>query len=231
VQQLLTHWRLFLPNRLGGSPMLHPWVKLLEVNRSVAPLLEAAGFVAGFATLAFIFALGVLGIAPRVELPTAFWAAAALGAAAGVTRVIGLYRLSGCTSPLAVLGAEAAKASLAWIRTVAVVAALTGRPLKWRRTPKFAASCSAARAAYACAPEAALAAAFLVMLQAPLQHAAAIGLHAALLSVLACVGAALVFLTSPVMAALSEARLRALKAGEGEKLFEEIVEPALPRAA
>jgi len=232
VQQLLAHWRLFLPKAMGGSPIQHRWVKLLEVNRSVAPLLEAAGFLSSFATLALVFAVSVSGIAPQMNLPAAFWVAAGLGSGAGVARLWRQYSMSGCTSPLQILGAEAAKASLAYIRTVAVVAALTGRPLKWRRTPKFAASSSTARALYACAPEIALALAFAFLMQAPLHNVAALGGHAATLAILGCAASALTFLASPLMALLSEVRLRALGAADGaEKSAEEIVEPALPRAA
>jgi len=231
VQQLLTHWRLFMPTAWGGSTAMHGWVKLLEVRRSLEPVVEGLGFLGGLLGMSGLFGLSLTGRIDPIALPPAFWIAAVLAAAAGLTRLWHQYRLTGCTSPYSILGAQIAGMSLVWVRAVAVTAALTGRPLKWRRTPKFAASSSIGCALFAALPETALAFAFAMLMQLPLRHAAALGGHAAVLSVAFCGATAMAFLASPVMAFLAEARLRALEAGRFGDTVEEIVEPPLPRAA
>ena len=230
VQQLLTHWRLFLPTAWGGSPAMHGWVKLLEVRRSLEPLVEGLAFLIGLVGAGCLLGFSLAGRIAPITLPPAFWVAAALTTATGLTRLLHQYRMTGCPAPHCIVGAQIAGMSLVWVRAVAVAAALTGRPLKWRRTPKFAASSSVGRALYAAAPEAALACAFLVLLQLPLRHAETLG-HAAPLAAAFCALTAMAFLAGPVMALLGEARLRALEAGRFGDDVEQIVEPALPRAA
>ena len=230
VQQLRAHWRLFLPKAWGGSPEMHGWVKLLEVRRSLEPVVEGLGFLSALAGMGCLLGFGLAGRISPIALPPAFWIAAALAAGAGLTRLLHQYRMTGCPAPHCILGAQIAGMSLVWIRAVAVAAALTGRPLKWRRTPKFAASSSLGRTLYAAAPETALAFAFGVLLQWPLRRAEALG-DAAVLVAAFCAMTALAFLAGPVMAVLGEARLRAMEAGRFGDKPEEIVEPALPRAA
>src|SRR5690606_11759377 len=87
VQQLLAHWRLFLPRALGGSEHLHGWVKLMEVHRSIPPLVGAFGFWAGLIGSAATLWLTVQGFLPQVRLPQVFWIAALLGVATGGAQV------------------------------------------------------------------------------------------------------------------------------------------------
>jgi hypothetical protein len=231
VQQLLAHWRLFLPRALGGSPAMHGWVKLMEVSRSLASLQEALGFCAGLVALGAMVALTLGGRLPQLALPAAFWTAAGLGAAAGAARLWQQYRLAGCVAPHQIAGAEIARLSLGLVKATAAAAALTGRPLKWRRTPKFAASSSAARALFAAAAELAAGLAFALLAAGVLQLAPALGPHIALVAAVGLLAASLGFLTAPVMAWLCERRLRSLDAGRIEAAAEPIIEPALPRAA
>jgi len=214
VQQLLAHWRLFLPNALGGNPNLHGWVKLMEVHRSLAPIIGAFGFWGGLAAAALGASLIAAGVLPQVVLPPAFWTAAGLGLVGGLAGVWHRYSLTGCPDPRAIFGAEAARLSLAWVKMVAAVAPLTGRPLKWRRTPKFAADSCAARALVSTAPELTIVAVFAGLLTVLTRLQDALGAHVATVAMVACATTALAFLTAPLMAFLSEARLRKVAAAE-----------------
>jgi glycosyltransferase involved in cell wall biosynthesis len=208
VQQLLAHWRLFLPNALGGNPNLHGWVKLMEVHRSLSPIVGAFGFWTGLIGAGLTGWMIAAGVLPRIDLPPAFWIAAGLGAVSGLGGVWQRYRLTGCSDPRAILGAEAARLSLAWVKMVAAIAPLAGRPLKWRRTPKFAADSCAVRALVSTAPELAVAATFAALVGVLLRVQDALGVHVLAVAVIACATTALAFLTAPLMAFLSEARLR-----------------------
>src|SRR5690606_38657828 len=186
VQQLLAHWRLFLPNALGGNPNLHGWVKLMEVHRSLAPIVGAFGFWGGLAAAALGASLIAAGVLPQVVLPAAFWTAAGLGLVGGLAGVWHRYSLTGCPDPRAIFGAEAARLSLAWVKMVAAVAPLTGRPLKWRRTPKFAADSCAARALVSTAPELTIVAVFAGLLAVLTRLQDALGAHVATVAMVAC---------------------------------------------
>lgn len=214
VQQLLAHWRLLLPALLGGRSRLHAWVKLMEANRSLAPLWATAGLAGGGLGLAAAFWLTVTDRLPPIQLPLAFWIAAVLSTAAGLGKLFQQYRLTGTSSPLAILGAEAARLSLGLVKITAALAAVSGRPLRWRRTPKFAARSCVLRCVTSTAGEIAVAAGFAALLYFPVRYQADVGPHAALLAALGCVAGALAFLTAPVMAVASELRLRALQAAE-----------------
>jgi hypothetical protein len=227
VQQLLAHWRLFLPTALGGSPNMHGWVKLMEVNRSVAPILSTLGFVSSLALAAAVSWLTVSGRLPALDLPHAFWVAAMLGSAMGVARLWLQYRLTGCASIAEMVGAEAARLSLSWIKVVAAATALTGRPIKWWRTPKFAVGGSAARALVSTLPELTLGAVVAAVLAILLRNADELGGDVTGVGLAACASALVMFASAPAMALLSELRLRrAAVEPEGE-----VEEAEIPEAA
>jgi hypothetical protein len=161
---------------------------------------------------------------PQVWLPPVFWIAAGLGAASALARRWQQYRLTGVSAPHAVAGAELARFSLAYVKAVAALAPLGGRPIHWWRTPKFAARNSLARALCATVPEMVLG----VMALIPIPQLAALGSHGALLAAAGLAATALAFLAAPVMALVGEARLRSLAADEPA---EPAAESSLPRAA
>jgi len=208
VQQLLAHWRLFMPTALGGSPNMHGWVKLMEINRSIAPIVSTFGFVFGVGLAAAVALATVAGLLPELQLPAVFWLTATLGAAAGLARTWLQYRLTGCTTVAEMAGAEVARLSLSWVKVVAALTVLSGRRVKWLRTPKFAADSSAARAIVSTLPELALGGVCVLLLCLLLANGEALGDHVTGLGVAVCISAALMFASAPVMALLSELRLR-----------------------
>lgn len=210
VQQLLAHWRLFLPRALGGSDKMHGWVKLMEVHRSAAPLVGLFGLVAGGIAAAAGIGLTAAGRLPPVRLPPVFWIAAGTAAVSGLARLWQRYRLTGCASPLRILGAEIARISLDYVKLTAAVAPLGGRPIKWRRTPKFAAQGSALRALASTRAELLCAAGAGALALVPLHYRAALGGHVAPMAAAACAATALAFLCAPLMAVFGEARLHDL---------------------
>jgi hypothetical protein len=230
VQQLLAHWRLFLPVALGGSRAMHGWVKLMEAHRSLAPVLATLGVIYGLVTSGVLFGLTVAGLLPQIEFPAVFWVAGAMSAIAGSARLWHRYRLTGCTSLQSMAGAEIARLSLGLVKAVAALAPFTGLPLRWRRTPKFAADSALVRGLWDTAPETGAAATFLLTLSLAVHHASDLGSHVAAVLIVSCITGAIAFATAPAMAVLSELRLRARQAGAIGQV-EEIVEPALPRAA
>jgi hypothetical protein len=210
VQQLLVHWRLFLPTAFGGSPNMHGWVKLMEIHRSIAPLAGVAGAAMGAATAAAALWLTATDRLPTLTLPHVFWVALGLGAVSSLAKLWQRYRLTGCPSPSGVLGAEVARISLDYVKMVAAIAPLSGRPIKWRRTPKFAASGSALQALLATRTELLCASVLGLLAFVPHYYRGDLGGHLAPMATAACGLGCLAFLCAPVMAVFSEVRLHTL---------------------
>lgn len=208
VQQLLVHWRLFLPAFMGNRSAIHGWAKLMEIHRSIAPLVGLLGVATGAAVSAAMFWLIVGGWLPQVYLPTVFWLALGLRTLASLGKLWQRYRLTGCASPRHILGAEIARVSLWLVKMTAALAPLTGRSIKWRRTPKFAVRSALLPALASTVPELCIAAALALLVYFPIHFRAALGGHVASIVAAGCLGSALVFLAAPLMAVLSEVRLR-----------------------
>ncbi|RYY33942.1 MAG: glycosyltransferase, partial [Sphingomonadales bacterium] len=145
VQQLRRHWRLYVPRLFGGSSAMPGWSKLLEVQRGVAPVLQAIAAVTGALTATAIVAAAASGVLPVVDLPDAAWTAMLLGVAGGLLATWQRYRLAGCHDLADMLRGELARLSLTYIQMVGGIAGLSSRPLAWRRTPKFAAEAAGLR--------------------------------------------------------------------------------------
>lgn len=232
VQQLLAHWRLFLPRILGGRSRLHPWAKLMEVHRALVPVVGLFSLLAGAVGVAAGFWLTLTDRVPQLHLPPVFWMAMGVATAATALRLWQRYRLTGLTSPAGILGAEVARISLEYVKLTAAIAALTGRELKWRRTPKFAARGSALRAVSSTVPELTGAALLASAGFAALACLPDLGRHLAWMVSGGCFTGTAALLCAPVMAVFSEARLAG---GAGEAAVPSLVgaEPdeALSRVA
>lgn len=206
VQQLVRHWRLFLP-----SPWARPmpgWTKLLEVLRCIAPLQTLAGAISGLLMLAGIAISVATGAMRRVEVPAVAWAIMPLAAATLLVRTWHRYRLSDCSRIGDMVRGEVARASLTYVVLMAGVAGLSSKPLAWRRTPKFGASGGWRSAIGAALPETVLGGACLAAAVATLSAHAALGMSFAALVAAGLLLFGLRFLAAPYMAglALIEAR-------------------------
>lgn len=208
VQQVLTHWRLFLPVAMGGSRKLSGWVKLMETHRGLSPVLGVCGVLLGGAAAIAGGVLTLQGRLPRVDLPSAFWVAAAFTTTASLARLWHRYRLTGSPSLANMLGGEAARLSLSLVKMTAALAPLGGRPLQWLRTPKFPGRSSLARALAAAAPETILALTFAGGSAVAVALAPELGGHVSLLAMAGCLAASGAFLAAPVLALAGELRLR-----------------------
>lgn len=228
VQQVVRHWRMFVPRFLGGSTAMPGWSKLLEVERSIAPLqLLAAMVLAGLATTATVIAT-LAGELPRLTLPAAAWGAAAAATAAALVGTWHRYRLAGCPRLVDMLGGELARLSLTWTILLAGIAGITGRSLHWRRTPKFATGATGI-ALRSTRTELAIGLLLLAIGLTVASLAAAIGTHLAILSVLGAIAGALAFLAAPIMAIINERQLTR-PAADPEPAFAPPLAPAVRRA-
>jgi len=216
VQQLLAHWRLFLPAWAGNKAPIDSWAKLMEVNRSISPLVGVVAVVSAAAAFVGSSWMTVLGWLPQISFPPVFWVCATAGVIGGLARTWQRYRLTGVTEPARILGAEIASLSLLLVKVTAALAPLSGRPMKWRRTPKFAAQSSVLRALTSTAPEVTVGLVLALLAYLPVHHHAELGGHVTLLALIGAIGGAVAFLSAPLMAFQSEARLRRQAEAEAE---------------
>lgn len=207
VQQLRRYWRLYLPQPFGEASGIGGWSKLLEPQRGLYPLLSAVGTAAGLFGGLAAAVMTAKGSLPQVVLPDVAWVAMILFTVAGLLKTWLRYRLAGCTRIVDMAGGEVARLSLTWVTMVAGLAGFSGRPLAWRRTPKFQACSSGALALQAALPETVIGLAHLALLAIPLGLADSLGAHFTLLAVVATLLSAFRFLSAPLMAYLSERRL------------------------
>lgn len=207
VQQLMTHWRLFLPHWAGGSQKLSGWSKVFEIARSIQ-MLSAIITLIGV----LIVAAGMLIMAPQVPAEKAgifpllgFFIAFSLSAHSLILTGMGFW-LAGCRSFRMMFAAMGAGAALSYIRMVATVAALLHARLRWKRTPKFTSRSGRIQALEGTFPETLLAIIFLILLVLVVSKVNEIGWLAVLITGSALLRFFLSFLSAPVMAILSVKR-------------------------
>lgn len=201
VQQLVRHWRKFLP-----SPWARPmpgWTKLLEVLRCIAPLRSLIGLATGLALLVGLSIGIATGAAQPIDIPNIAWQLLPLALATGLVRIWHRYRLADIHRISTMVRGEIARASLAYIVLVAGVAGLSKKPHAWRRTPKFGASGSARAALASALPETVLGLVALAGAAAFALSARAIGIELAALTAFGLVSLGLSFLAAPYMALLA----------------------------
>ncbi|WP_347304000.1 glycosyltransferase [Croceibacterium sp. TMG7-5b_MA50] len=201
VQQLMRHWRLFLP-----APYARPmpgWTKLLEVLRCMAPLQTLAGIVTGLFMLAGLMGAILSGAIIPVNIPDVTWPLLGLTMITTVVRIHHRYKLSGIDRLSDMIRGEVARASLTYVVLLSGVAGLSGKPLAWRRTPKFGGADTLGGALWSAMPEtvlglACLSAGGLVLLALP-----RIGWELTVLGSAGLLTLAVQFLCAPYMAVLA----------------------------
>ena len=87
--------------------------------------------------VATIVALNTGAMEP-VDIPNTAWGLLLLGTGTWLISTTHRYKLSGCTSITDMIRGEVARYSLTYTVLQAGIAGLSGKPLAWRRTPKFA---------------------------------------------------------------------------------------------
>lgn len=207
VQQVMRHWRLMLPRAFGGVGRMNGWSKLLEVERSMGPVMLAASTVVGTGLGVVAGLLTIAGALPVFVLPGVGWWALALASVASLINGTTRLRLAGCASAGDMARAALARLSLSWVTMVAGVAGLTGRKLKWRRTPKFDAERSGLAALRPVWAETLLGLGFFGLMMATAALNGALGRDLALLTAASALLASMRFLAAPMMALMSESRL------------------------
>ena len=151
VQQLMRHWRLFLP-----APYARPmpgWTKLLEILRCIAPLQTLATVITGLFTLGGVALTSYYGSVDPINVPDVAWPLLAFGLATTLVRIWHRYKLSGIDRIVDMIRGEVARASLSYVVLLSGVAGLSGKPLAWRRTPKFGAADTFGGALWSAMPE------------------------------------------------------------------------------
>jgi len=207
VQQLVRHWRLFLPSPL--APAMPGWTKVLEVLRCVSPLQTLFGVLAGFAGMVSVaFALATETMQP-IDIPNITWLLLPVGAVTWWVRTRLRYRLSGCEDTGDMIRGEIARLSLTYVVLVAGVAGLSNRPLAWRRTPKFALETADPSPFASTVPETLLGGLSVFLTLAVLSLSAALGPELALMMALGFATMAFRFLCAPYMAMLAIRHARA----------------------
>lgn len=202
VQQLIRHWRLFLPSPY--APPMPGWTKFLEILRCAAPLQALAALgTAVFASIFLIFGT-ISGAVTPFDIPDLVWTLMPLIVATTAIRTWHRYRLTGCHSIRDMIAGEVARASLTYVVLMAGAAGLSRKPLQWRRTPKFAEEGSLGRAVSAAIPETALGLGGLAAALAIFLARDAIGEELGLLIAIGVAGMAIRFLCAPLVALLGE---------------------------
>lgn len=208
VQQVRGHWRMMVPKLLGGRGLMNGWSRLLEVERSLGPVFLAFNTVLGSLLGVVAGVLTMTGVLPEFVVPVLGWWALGLALVAGLIKDMVRYRLAGCRSMLDIMRAALARMSLSYVTMVAGLAGLTGRELKWRRTPKFEAMAKAGLGwLRPAAPELVLGLGFMALSFAMAALNGPMGRDLALLTAVSALLSSMRFLAAPIMAVMSERRL------------------------
>lgn len=216
VQQFLTHWRLFLPDRLGGSPNLSAWCKISEVARSIWPVVNAVelvGLVAIALVLPFLMANSML---PQLKVPAVGWFCAVAGFLSTTLRLGLLYWLGNCKRIVNIVGSEIGGSALNYVRMASSLAALFGKELAWQRTPKFETRLSYLQAIRSALPELTAGLGFVAVMGYVISHVDRIGITGILFAGSGLMRPAVAFLAAPVMALLATRRSRSWSKSSGE---------------
>jgi len=197
----MRHWRLFLP-----APHARPmpgWTKLLEVLRCMAPLQTLAGIVTGLFMLAGVTIAIYAGQIDRVNVPDVTWPLLALTMITTLVRIRHRYKLSGIHRVADMVRGEVARASLTYVVLLSGIAGLSGKPLAWRRTPKFGGADTLGGALWSAVPETVLGTLCLAGCGLVLAAMPRIGWELTVLGASGLAIVALQFLCAPYMAVLA----------------------------
>jgi cellulose synthase/poly-beta-1,6-N-acetylglucosamine synthase-like glycosyltransferase len=198
VQQLVRHWRLFLP--APAAAPLPGWSKLLEIARCAGPLRTlAAGFAAVVTGVASIVSI-LTGAMPRIDIPDTGWLLLGIGATTFMVTTWHRYDVIGCTRLRDMVRGEIARISLTYVSLLAGIAGLSSKPLAWRRTPKFKVESAGREAMRSAMPEAIVGGTCVALALALLAVSPWVGVEFALLCVIGLSIAGFRFLCAPYMA-------------------------------
>jgi hypothetical protein len=224
VQQLRRYWRYYLPRPFGLKSEMNGWSKLLEFQRSAAPLVQLVTTAFGLVMLGVTTVLSAAGVVPDVVLPDVAWVMLAASVIGSVVLKWRRYRISGCTRISDMMLAEVAQASLTYVQMTAAIAGLSSKPQAWTRTPKFAVAGSWQRAFTATKPEAIIGGAHILLIVALFVISPLIGGHMTVLASISLILSGSRFLAAPAMALLGERELvrQATQAREQAARFEAI---------
>jgi cellulose synthase/poly-beta-1,6-N-acetylglucosamine synthase-like glycosyltransferase len=217
TQQLVAHWRLFLPRMLGGSPALSASSKVFEILRGVQILPGICALLAVVAAaIAFILVAPEEPPRDREGIPAlAFFITFALTTAPQVLTGASLY-VAGCRSVLLMFAAVGAGTSATCVRMIATAAVLLGLPLAWKRTPKFKTHASLVQALMAALPELLLALLMVILLVLLIGQGSETGWGVVFVIGAGLVRFMLTFMAAPVLALISVQRLRAVEGAGAE---------------
>jgi hypothetical protein len=135
VQEFQTHWRLFVPGRLGTPSALSPGQKLHHANHGLDVM--CIGLRALCFPLAAAAAASMVAHHERVPMPAELWAAATCLLAGNLLLRWLTYRRVVRATARQALGGILAFAALTHVITMASLRALVRRPARWQRTSKF----------------------------------------------------------------------------------------------
>ncbi|VWX53122.1 Putative glycosyltransferase [Novosphingobium sp. 9U] len=211
VQQLLRHWRLFLP-----SPWAKPlpgWTKLLEVLRCMAPLRVLFAMIGGLLGFLALVAALMAGVMEPFLVPDAAWVLTGIGTLAWLVGIWHRYKLTGTTRVSDMILGEVARNALTYTVLQAGLAGLSNKPLAWRRTPKFALESGKGSILADSLPETLIALVLSASAALTLAASDRVGTNFAALSALALASLALRFFCAPFVAwlALRHARRQAVQ--------------------
>lgn len=219
VQQLVRHWRLFLPQPFAKP--LPGWTKMLEVLRCMAPIQTLLSLSFGVVVLAGFMIAAASGATAPVDLPDLVWILLPVSLAAYLVRTWHRYRLSGCKAISSMVRGEIARASLSYVVLQAGLAGLSNKPLAWRRTPKFGERDALAVALAGVRTETVLGGVAMLSAIVTVALREVIGAELAVLMALGMATMGLRFLAAPYMAWLcwSESRDKAQTVGPSSDLL------------
>lgn len=201
VQQLVRHWRLFLPSPL--APAMPGWTKVLEVLRCISPVQTLIGLIVALAGMSLTGYALATGTMEPVDVPNITWLLLPLAGATWWVRTKLRYRLSGCNDTRAMVRGEIARLSLTYVVLLAGVAGLSNKPLAWRRTPKFAIQSADPSPFASTVPETLLGCICLFVALSSLALSATLGPELAILMALGSGTMAFRFFCAPYMAMLA----------------------------
>jgi hypothetical protein len=135
VQEFQTHWRLFLPGRLGTPSALSGGQKLHHANHGLD--VACIGLRALCFPLAAAAAASMVAHHERVPMPAELWVAATCLLAGNLLLRWLTYRRIVRATARQALGGILAFAALTHVITTASLRALIRRPAHWQRTDKF----------------------------------------------------------------------------------------------
>jgi len=207
IQQIKSHWHLYLPQPWATPSKLTPWQKLIESSHSLGGLRPALVVLGLPITLATMGSL--IHHQEIIPIPPILWIMALILIPVGVAHLWLMFYLLGCRSIKMMISALIMTTSLSYIRLLGAFKALIfWKALPWHRTHKFKISPSRSTALSATRIEICLAGLYLGLGIMTIPYASHSPLDLLFLVSLGFISQALVFLTAPYVALVAEDQLQ-----------------------